>query len=290
MKYRALSLLICSFLLTATACAPTANPTQQAETIGDDMPAGGAVTDLAEPSAYPVEETSRDQLASEINVTTSIDSEANAYETTPNQLLIALGQHCEPRTEVGYRSRILTALDGRTKVYAEGTLIKTISAELADRETTSGYCFSSSRETVGRQVVFQQADSAKRAQLDSYDSGHIIFQPRSFSGGSSYLVGQSTIEYQGGDGSSYVSIYSTATGELDSSIKLCESFFGEDYGSEYLGFSSPAEFVISCYGNAVEPLIEVVNLETGTVESLSERPAALVDYGTLEGSFRAVER
>ncbi|MBE9060939.1 hypothetical protein [cf. Phormidesmis sp. LEGE 11477] len=303
MNYKRL-ILILGLTSLAAACSPTISSTAEENTRTPASTDKSTTTDDGEvphePTVKIPSESIEVQPAPIDNeqavdetvglVTTSIDSEPNAYETSPNDLLTTLGSDCDPRSIRYYRSQILSAPNSKVKAYATGLLTKTVSEERAERGREAGYCFGKVQDTANRQVVFQRANRADLTQKDDYEGGFVVFQPRSFSGGSSYLIGQSTVFYKGGESGIYVSIFDTATGEMDSYIKICQEEAKQGYGgSEYLGFSRPAEFVVSCYGERGEAL-ETINLETGEVRRLSQRPASLTDYGTVESSFKAVRR
>ena len=287
-------LLSLSSLVILAACSPTISSTAEENT----QPPAEELTAASDPIAEIPSESDDTQLVEDTSdvdasvglVTTPIDSDSDAYETTPDDLIGAIGSYCDPMSILYYRSEILSAPNGKIKAYATGLMTKTVSEERAARGREEGYCFGDVQTTTNRQVVFQRDNRADRTQKDDYADGFVVFQPRSFSGGSSYLIGQSTVAYKGGDAHSYVSIFDTATGEMDSQIEMCQEEVRQGYGaSVYLGFSSPAEFVVSCYGE-ISDSFEIVNLETGDIRKVSQRPASLTDYGTVESSFKAVQR
>lgn len=49
---------------------------------------------------------------------------------------------------------------------------------------------------------------------DRYPSGYVVFQPRSFSADSRYLVGDVQVAYTGGDAGGYVTFLDLASGVI----------------------------------------------------------------------------
>lgn len=117
---------------------------------------------------------------------------AIAQPTDPiSALFEELGDRCNRATETSYRSQIITAPDGKTRAYAAGLLRKLVSPVQALRQTDDGYCFSSKRETLNRQIVIGGERGDRQITNPPYSSGYVISQPQSFSADSRYLVVES---------------------------------------------------------------------------------------------------
>ena len=216
---------------------------------------------------------------------------AIAQPTNPiSALFDELGDRCNRATETSYRSQVLIAPDGETQVYAAGLLRKRVSPVEAIRQTDSGYCFSSGRETLNRQIVITERQGDRQITNPPYSSGYVINQPQSFSADSRYLVVQSQIGYTGGDAGSSVFFVDVLNGNINKNLEVCKSTDEDSYYSSYLGFSAPSEVVVDCNAPANTGHLEAINLQTGSVRRLASKPANLVNYGTVESEFAVVRR
>lgn len=214
---------------------------------------------------------------------------AIAQSTNPvNALFEELGDRCNRATETSYRSQVITAPDGRTSAYAAGLLRKLVSPVQAVRQTDRGYCFSSRRETLNRQIVISNEGGDRQVTSPAYSSGYVISQPQSFSADSRYVVIESRIGYTGGDAGSFVFFVDVSNNNINESLRVCEASDGNSYYQSYLGFSTPSEVVIDCNAPAALGYLEALDLQTGSVRRLASKPANLVDYGTVESEFRVV--
>ncbi len=81
---------------------------------------------------------------------------------------------------------------------------------------------------------------------DDYDHGYTLYNPRSFSVDLRYLVSETTVAYDGGDGSLLIEFVDVERGEIISDITFCE--VSEACEQVFLGFSGPSEVVVAYSG------------------------------------------
>lgn len=215
---------------------------------------------------------------------------AIAQSTDPiDSLFDELGDRCNRATETSYRSQVLTAPDGETQAYTTGLLRKLVSPIQAASQTDSGYCFSSSRETLNRQIVITDRQGDRQITTPPYSSGYIINQPQSFSPDSKYLVVESHIGYTGGDAGGSIFFVNVLNGNIAENLQVCKSTTQDSYDQSYLGFLTPSEAVVACNAPAYQGHFEAINLQTGSVRRLASEPANLANYGTVESEFEVVQ-
>jgi len=103
---------------------------------------------------------------------------------------------------------------------------------------------------------------------------------------STYLISEITVGYSGGDAATYTSIIDIAANKELENIVPCQSEDIDDTPSQnLLGFTNNSEVVFDCLYNAGPEFIEAINLDTGEVRQLTERPVDLFEYGTVEDEF-----
>ena len=200
-----------------------------------------------------------------------------------------MGDRCNRATETRYRSQVLTAPDGETQVYAAGLLRKLVSPVQAVRQTDSGYCFSSSRETLDRQIVITDRQGDRQITSPPYSSGYVVNQPLSFSPDSKYLVVESHIGYTGGDAGGSIFFVDALNGNINENLQVCQSTSQDSYDQSYLGFSTPSEVVVACNAPAYQGHFEAISLQTGSVRRLASKPTNLTSYGTIASEFEVVQ-
>lgn len=208
-------------------------------------------------------------------------------------LLTDLSNRCNRATEVSYQSQRLLAPDSTTSAYASGLLRKVVGGSRRARGRQSSGTCSGSFETLNQQIMIERPSGDRPIAIAPDRSNYLVYQPRSFSADSRYLVMDMRGAFKGGDAVRRMSIVDTASGAIDERIKVCQHTV-EGYerifyrSSSYVGFSSPSEVVVSCNEPGLEEYFETVDLLTGRVRQLNEQPARLVNYGTVQSEFEVV--
>ena len=270
---RRLSVLASAIALTTLAC--TTNP-QSSSTQG---PLSSSESDQID-AGENQETSSPDSLGS----ASGSDGASDLDASSPNELIKTIGDRCDLSLEVNYRSQTLASPDGTIRVQAQGTLRK-----FADPEYTAGSdnfnCIDRQLQTVNRQVTFDKPEGEEHIVKDDYNQGYVIFQPRSFSADSNYLIAEATVGYSGGDAATYTSIIDVAANE-ELNIVPCQSEnIDNEPSQKFLGFTNNSEIVLSCLYDAGPDFVEAINLDTGEVRQLEEEPNALSEYGVVESAF-----
>lgn len=264
MNRQLFSILVGAIALTTAACTITVKP---------NASPGAADANPSQFSSEPVEIESDASAA---------DRQIALRESSAEEVLDRLVESCEPETEISYHSQTLVSLDGSVSAQAEGTLLGTLPID-----PDSGYCLGE-RETYNRQVTLEDRNGTYAITQEDYDHGYTIYEPRSFSADSRYLISETTVGYDGGDGSLLIGFVDVERGEIISDITFCE--VSEGCYQEFLGFSGPSEVVVACSGLDYPQLIEAINLDTGEVRKFSGSIDDLAQYGTVESGFKVVER
>ncbi|MGB3768333.1 MAG: hypothetical protein WA947_17375 [Phormidesmis sp.] len=265
------AIALTTITLTTLACTATPPGSSDSGQLSSSEP---AQTDIDENQAA----SSSDSSSSGANGAADIDA------ASPSELIKTIGDRCDQSLEVDYRSLTLVSPDGTTRVQAQGTLRKSADPEYtADSDNFN--CLDRYLQTLNRQIAIDKPEGEERIVKDDYDQGYVIFQPRSFSADSSYLVAEVAVGYSGGDAATYTSIIDVAASE-ELNIAPCESKDIDDIPHQtFLGFTADSKAVFDCSYNAGPEFIEAVNLDTGEMRQLSERPDDLAEYGTVEAEF-----
>ncbi len=268
---RRFSVLVGAIALTTLAC--TATP-QSASSQGQLSRSESSQSDISENQAA----SSSDSSAS--------DGAGDALASSPRELVETIGDRCDQSLEVDYRSQTLASPDGTIRVQAQGTLRKSADPEYTG-DSDSFSCVDRYLQTRDRQITLDKPDGEERILKADYDQGYVIFQPRSFSADSSYLISDITVGYSGGDAATYTSIIDVAANQ-ELNIAPCQSEDIDDTPTQnFLGFTDDSEAIFDCLYNAGPEFIEAINLDTGAVRQLTEKPADLSEYGTVENEFEA---
>lgn len=212
---------------------------------------------------------------------------ATAQVMPPQAMLNALGANCDRATEVTYQSQILASPDGNTLVRAEGLLRKRVNADSPLRAVdTDDYCYPDMRETVSRQITLQTSSGIRRLVDDPYNDGYIMYQPRAFSADSRFLALDMRVAFTEGDTGSYALFLDTSDDTIVDAPNLCEGFALQSN----IGFTSSTEAVVLCQSELrLSQQFESVNLLTGTVRSLTERPENAIGHGNVIRAFEVTK-
>ncbi|PZO08831.1 MAG: hypothetical protein DCF25_22045 [Leptolyngbya foveolarum] len=177
---------------------------------------------------------------------TAESSPGGAVPSSPSELIEMIGDRCDLSLEVDYRSQTLASPDGTIRVEAQGTLRQSADPEYT-ADSDNANCVDRPLQTLNRQITIDKPEGKERIVRDDYDQGYVIFQPRSFSADSSYLISEITVGYSGGDAATYTSIIDIAANKELENIVPCRSEDIDDTPNQnLLGFTNNSEVVFDC--------------------------------------------
>lgn len=227
-------------------------------------------------------------LTSAIAASTIIPSAVKQNTESAWQMIQTLGNDCARSVTMSYRSQQLASPDRSTQVYAEGTLRK-----VRYQQGDTG-CHFGTTETLENALVIERQGQVQKFSDQPYDGGYIMYQPRSFSPDGRYLAAMIMYAEAGLGADEIPAVFNLAKGERIQTQGLCQGMINSTFDFySYVGFSSAVEFVLLCHdvhrNQGESERFEAINLESGTVRQLSDKPSNIRDYGTVLGHFEVTQ-
>ncbi|MEO0759336.1 MAG: hypothetical protein AAFY78_20965 [Cyanobacteria bacterium J06648_16] len=220
-------------------------------------------------------------------VLASVSHPALAQVSPTVQMFEMLGQRCNRATEVSYRSERLVSENGERTVYVEGILRKIVRPNSPVRRSdTTDFCFPDVRETPVQTLVIEQSGETQRINLGPFDTGYVIYSPRSFSAEGRYLIFDVQVAYIGGDPGAFVGALDLEQGEFVPLTGICDQYDFE----QYAGLFGDTTVAVECisYGDVTSEF-QIFNLATGSLQTLSPNPFMVENFGTVASPFEVTK-
>ena len=220
----------------------------------------------------------------------SLASIAIAQAISPVRRVVEITNHrCNRATEVSYQSKKLLSPDESTQVHFEGTLRKVVNDPENAPRSDNGFCHANKAQTVIDQLVVDVEGETTIFDSFSYDGGYIILEPLSFSPDGQYLVTRADTVYAGMHNTPGIALFSPTNGQITTVSNMCDGLMESDMDAvDYIGFSSSGEMIVECQPTGRQGRsnrFESINLQSGVVNQLTERPSRTTSHGTTLGYF-----